>query len=600
MKASFRISLFKITLVFFLCLIGKHVFFFIAGFLYLWFHRKENVIVLLMFFLLLCLCRNIPKDPLSCGIIDYPVKDGYLVDKGLYKIILYTEDDLHPGDILYFKDRGEPFDDYHLSQLVLYHQESYELITSFPLRQMIYEKVLSFQEETVSLMKWFFYHLRDGNSTLEDAFFFASYIFLSKLIRKNRIPGSICLIIHVLLFCGHCRYSILFLDLLLSFLPLEKKEIPLLESVILYCLYTSLSGNTGILLNLLLRFLIHVDLSLNQREMMIILQSLFFHKVSLTGLYFFNVMRRIYVFFLIALYAVLVFRFPEGAVLYLWHLFQAISGLLARFSIKGSYTAVSLLFFFLIRHLDVSKKIPMTVILLLLLFPPFHHPLCEIAFLDVGQGDAILFRSFLGMENILIDTGSPFNYYDLREELDERGIYTIHHLIITHDDADHNGNLISLEKDYRVLDVVEEGRDIEGRFLLTYLSCGNHENDNDNSLVYYTKMNETSFLFTGDISKSVERELIDRYGDLSVDVLKASHHGSCTGSSDYFISRILPKDAVISTNGRYGHPHRSTMRTLEKYGVRILSTKDSGTIRYLFLRGISFNLEEREWYNIFI
>lgn len=206
------------------------------------------------------------------------------------------------------------------------------------------------------------------------------------------------------------------------------------------------------------------------------------------------------------------------------------------------------------------------------------------------QGDSILIKS---KTNILIDTGSNYNYYKLKKELFNQGIYTIDYLIITHSDEDHSGNIEALKKDFKIKEFLEDGKDIISDIKLQYLYVDSYDDENDNSLVYYLYLNHLSFLFTGDISRAVENKLVNKYELGKINILKVSHHGSKSGSSPYFISKILPDYAIISTNGNYGHPHKETMETLDSYLVNILSTKESGTITF-YLSLINFIKTNKE------
>ena len=86
---------------------------------------------------------------------------------------------------------------------------------------------------------------------------------------------------------------------------------------------------------------------------------------------------------------------------------------------------------------------------------------------------------------VLINTGSSYQYNSLKKELCRYGIDTIDHLVITHDDEDHNGNLHNLDKVFRIKDVIEKGHDFYYRNLnFQYLKMDESDNDNDNSLVY--------------------------------------------------------------------------------------------------------------------
>ena len=89
-------------------------------------------------------------------------------------------------------------------------------------------------------------------------------------------------------------------------------------------------------------------------------------------------------------------------------------------------------------------------------------------------------------------------------------------------------------------------------------------NENDNSSVIYTELNNYKFLFMGDAEVEVEEELIKKYNLQDIDVLKVGHHGSKTSSSEKFIDEVNPKYSIISVekNNRYGHQKISVLDTL--------------------------------------
>ena len=97
---------------------------------------------------------------------------------------------------------------------------------------------------------------------------------------------------------------------------------------------------------------------------------------------------------------------------------------------------------------------------------------------------------------------------------------------------------------------------------------------NNTSVITRLVFGEVSFLFTGDVYKSVERELVSGELDVDSDILKVGHHGSKTSSDESFIKEVSPDVAVISCgkDNHYGHPYPETLETLEKYGINILRT----------------------------
>jgi competence protein ComEC len=109
-----------------------------------------------------------------------------------------------------------------------------------------------------------------------------------------------------------------------------------------------------------------------------------------------------------------------------------------------------------------------------------------------------------------------------------------------------------------------------------------YEGNND-SLVLYAQIGGRTWLFTGDLEKEGEEELIKKYR-LEIDWLKVGHHGSKTSSSASFVKAIKPDFAVISAgvNNRYGHPHKEVMDTLANEKILVYRTDKHGAITYTF------------------
>jgi competence protein ComEC len=86
-------------------------------------------------------------------------------------------------------------------------------------------------------------------------------------------------------------------------------------------------------------------------------------------------------------------------------------------------------------------------------------------------------------------------------------------------------------------------------------------------------------LLLADLPVEVERAL--EVGP--VDVLKVSHHGSRTGTSETLVSQAKPKVALIGVgNNPFGHPHPEVVKRLEGRGVQVFRTDRDGAVRVLF------------------
>lgn len=234
----------------------------------------------------------------------------------------------------------------------------------------------------------------------------------------------------------------------------------------------------------------------------------------------------------------------------------------------------------------------------------------RIAFLDVGQGDAILITR--GSNQALIDTGK-----NGRLLLSELGEFlspwdkTIETVLLTHSDQDHVGALPDLLSRYRVemllsSDISEEtemDRSIRNAISLRNVrtivpSAGlsvafssrvkleilfpdalfapHLKNTNAGSVVSLLRVGEESFLFSGDLPKE---ELALPATDIHI--LKVSHHGSKYSTSDTFLDRMKPEEAIISVGkNSYGHPAQEVLDRLERRDIRALRTDTAGTIVY--------------------
>ena len=100
---------------------------------------------------------------------------------------------------------------------------------------------------------------------------------------------------------------------------------------------------------------------------------------------------------------------------------------------------------------------------------------------------------------------------------------------------------------------------------LYFLQTKEYDNENDNSNVIYTELNGYKFMFMGDASTNTEKEILNKYNLLDIDVLKAGHHGSRTSSGKEFINEVNPKYSIISVgkNNRYGHPNKEVLDNLQ-------------------------------------
>ena len=259
-----------------------------------------------------------------------------------------------------------------------------------------------------------------------------------------------------------------------------------------------------------------------------------------------------------------------------------------------------LILFSKIRHkylIDILMIIVLYLIGIYLIYP-------RVYFIDVGQGDSSLIR--YKNKNVLIDTGGSYYSNNITKNnilfFKSIGVKKIDYLILTHGDLDHMGEAINLVNNFKVENVIFNCgpyNDLEQELIeildnknIQYYSCINkidnlyflqtkeYDNENDNSNVIYTELNNYKFLFMGDASVDTEKEIMNKYNLQDIDVLKVGHHGSRTSSSKEFINEINPKYAIISVGkkNRYGHPNKEVLENLEN--SKIYRIDQDGSIMF--------------------
>jgi competence protein ComEC len=220
----------------------------------------------------------------------------------------------------------------------------------------------------------------------------------------------------------------------------------------------------------------------------------------------------------------------------------------------------------------------------------------EVIFLDVGQGDSTVIKSNGCV--IVIDAFQQVNSY-----LKNQGIYEIDYLILTHSDLDHTKDATSIINTMKVNQIVLSAYDNQyeeytGEKL--YVKSGDqikcrdlslnilgpikpYASSNNNSIVIQTRINDLTFLFTGDIEKEAEFDLANSYQyHLKSDVLKISHHGSSTSSTSYFLDYVSPSISVISLGyeNKFKFPDQKVLERLYRYQMIIYRTDIQGSIIY--------------------
>ncbi len=226
-------------------------------------------------------------------------------------------------------------------------------------------------------------------------------------------------------------------------------------------------------------------------------------------------------------------------------------------------------------------------------------------FLYVDQAECTFIKA--GKNNIMVDTAGNHDkdyrtgrIYTLNY-LKYNSIHEIDHLFLTHFDEDHAEGLLDIidevkikkayvsyfEDNNYIRALLERGTDvylvekddiieINNRTHIRIISDSDRYRDSNNkSMVFILNYGGFKSLFTGDIYKEVEENIVE-----DVDFLKVAHHGSNTSTSDDFLKRTTPIYATISVGiaNYYNHPDEAVINRLEDNNILWKSTNYNGQI----------------------
>ncbi len=232
----------------------------------------------------------------------------------------------------------------------------------------------------------------------------------------------------------------------------------------------------------------------------------------------------------------------------------------------------------------------------------------SVHYIDVGQADCALLES--GGEYMLIDGGNVADSDLVVAYLQKYGVEELKTVICTHPHEDHVGGLNGVLAVYPVKAVYsptttysskcydnfmhyvdQQGLEVTipkpgdkmtlGNAEITVLGpLKSYAKTNDTSIVVMVDFGSTSFLFTGDMEREAEKDLIEYDWDLKADVLKVGHHGSSTSTTYGFLREVDPDYAVISCgkDNDYGHPNEEVISRLADADVTTYRTDELGTV----------------------
>ena len=277
---------------------------------------------------------------------------------------------------------------------------------------------------------------------------------------------------------------------------------------------------------------------------------------------------------------------------------------------KTSIVLIIVYYVLLIFFIYFNKKRYLVMLVSLIIFIkiiPFFNPNTNIIFLDVSQGDSMLYITKSQKKVYLFDTGGIRNKNvsdNTLTYLKSMGISKIDYLILTHGDFDHCGDAENVINKFKVKNVIfnNDGfKTIEKNIInildkkrisyyqskdvslpnIKFLNYKLFDNENDNSIITLINESGIKFLLMGDAGKNPENAIMSKYNLKNITFLKVGHHGSNTSSGKTFINYIKPIYSIISVGkkNRFGHPKEEVLDTLKN--TKIYRTDYNGSIQVL-------------------
>ena len=317
-----------------------------------------------------------------------------------------------------------------------------------------------------------------------------------------------------------------------------------------------------------------------QKMILISVLFIYFKKVDIVSFLLFNLLRKLYgCVFLLGMFIpdFLTLKIPSLTIHY-----------------APQYVFILVFIVVYIQCLKHFKWIYM-ILFLIPFLEVFCNPFFQVYTLNIGQGDCSVIVEPFYKSVVMIDCGQSL-YRDNVERiifpfLENKNIHTIDTLILTHDDFDHSGGYDHLKEKVKIKQVIKNSKDkvnVEYPFYLL-LQERISKDENDSSIISYFTYDHLNYLFMGDASKEIEKQLMDTY-DLKADVIKVGHHGSNTSSDAAFLDSLDCKIALISAGykNKYDHPSTETLTTLDHLHIHTFCTSTDGSIAIYSLHHFAF------------
>lgn len=236
----------------------------------------------------------------------------------------------------------------------------------------------------------------------------------------------------------------------------------------------------------------------------------------------------------------------------------------------------------------------------------------DIVFISVGQGDSTHVRD--NGSNVLIDGGGRMEY-NVGEKiimpyLLANGVEEVNAAVMTHLHMDHYRGITELSRVMPINTVLIPGMFSldEGACDAKLINCGDRINVgkstyieavwpvstspntkagssdmNENNMAYMIHCHGTKVLVMGDMTGEEECKMSEYYKGteiLNCNILRVSHHGSNSSTTEDLLAAADPEVAVISVgkDNMYGHPGEECLERLSLKGIQIYRTDINGAV----------------------
>ena len=272
---------------------------------------------------------------------------------------------------------------------------------------------------------------------------------------------------------------------------------------------------------------------------------------------------------------------------------------------------------FMNRNQKIIKIILLVLILLsilLILYKPqislsSGNNNLNVQIFKVGKADAIVVEN--NNEYMVIDVGEEDDGYEIVNYLQDRGVFKIKKLVITHFDKDHVGGADTLVEnidveeiiipnykgtvtDYREFIDALEKANIKPIYLtetmifnlgdskviveppLNYNIEPENENaevDNDLSLITTIQHYDNRLVFLGDAEKLRLKEWLATPSAIKCDFIKFPHHGVYSTEHENMLNKLEPSYAAICSSSK-NPADTKTIQLLKNRGVKVAETKN--------------------------